>query len=478
MASGPKPLLVGGRWVRTPRTTPVFNPFSGERVAEVCQAGDEEVESAVQSAVSAFAQTRRLPSHVRAAALHAIAEGIGSRTDEMARTMTAESGKAITDATREIQRAVQTFTIAAEEAKRIGGDVVPLDLTPGTESYIGVTRRFPLGPVLGITPFNFPLNLVAHKVAPCLAAGNPIVIKPAPQTPLTALMLAEIVLDTALPPGALSIVPCDNALAEKMVTDGRFAMVSFTGSAPVGWMLKAKAGKKRVVLELGGNAGVIVEPDADLEFAAQRCAAGGFGYSGQTCISVQRVFAHEAVYERFLELLVSRVQSLKTGDPAEQATVVGPVIDQKAARRIEDWVSEAVSSGAQVRVGAKRSGVMIEPTVLTDVTSSMKVCSEEVFGPVVTVTRYRRFEEALAALNQSAYGLQAGVFTRDIEKVFLAYRELEVGTVLANEIPTFRADQMPYGGVKDSGLGREGVRYAIEEMTELKLLVLNLRGAS
>ena len=246
----------------------------------------------------------------------------------------------------------------------------------------------------------------------------------------------------------------------------------------MGWMLKAKAGKKRVVLELGGNAGVIVEPDADLEFAAQRCAAGGFGYSGQTCISVQRVFAHEAVYERFLELLVSRVQSLKTGDPAEQATVVGPVIDQKAARRIEDWVSEAVSSGAQVRVGGKRSGVMIEPTVLTDVTSSMKVCSEEVFGPVVTVTRYRRFEEALAALNQSAYGLQAGVFTRDIEKVFLAYRELEVGTVLANEIPTFRADQMPYGGVKDSGLGREGVRYAIEEMTELKLLVLNLRGAS
>jgi acyl-CoA reductase-like NAD-dependent aldehyde dehydrogenase len=246
----------------------------------------------------------------------------------------------------------------------------------------------------------------------------------------------------------------------------------------VGWMLKAKAGKKRVVLELGGNAGVIVEPDADLEFAAQRCAAGGFGYSGQTCISVQRVFAHEAVYERFLELLVSRVQSLKTGDPAEQTTIVGPVIDGGAARRIEDWVSEAVSSGAQIRFGGKRSGVMIEPTVLTDVTSSMKVCSEEVFGPVVTVTPYRRFEDALAALNESSYGLQAGVFTRDIEKVFLAYRELEVGTVLANEIPTFRADQMPYGGVKDSGLGREGVRYAIEEMTELKLLVLNLTGTS
>jgi acyl-CoA reductase-like NAD-dependent aldehyde dehydrogenase len=478
MESGPKPLLIGDRWVRTTRTTPIFNPFSGERVADVCQAGEEEVESAIQCAVSAFAQTRRLPSHVRAAALNAIAQGLSSRTDEVARTITVEAGKAIADARREVGRAIQTFTIAAEEAKRIGGDVLPLDLAPGMESYVGITRRFPIGPVLGITPFNFPLNLVAHKVAPCLAAGNPIVIKPAPQTPLTALILGEIVLETPLPPGSLSVVPCDNSMAEKMVKDDRFSMLSFTGSAPVGWMLKAKAGKKRVVLELGGNAGVIVEPDADLEYAAQRCVTGGFGYSGQTCISVQRVFAHEAIYEHFLDLLVSRVQSLKTGDPTDQATVVGPVIDQGAARRIEDWVSEAVAMGAQVRSGGKRSGVMIEPTVLTEVTSSMKVSREELFGPVVTVTPYGRFEDALAALNQSAYGLQAGVFTRDIEKVFLAYRDLQVGTVLANEIPTFRADHMPYGGVKDSGLGREGVRYAIEEMTELKLLVLNLTGAS
>jgi len=478
MESGPKPLLVGDRWVRTARTTPIFNPFTGERIAEVCQAGEEEVESAIQAAVSAFTKTRRLPSHVRAAALNAIAGGLSSRRDEVARTITLEAGKAITDATREVGRAIQTFTIAAEEAKRIGGDVVPLDLAPGMESYVGITRRFPIGPVLGITPFNFPLNLVAHKVAPCLAAGNPIVIKPAPQTPLTALMLGEILLETPLPPGSLSVLPCDNSLAEKMVKDDRFSLLSFTGSAPVGWMLKAKSGKKRVVLELGGNAGVIVEPDADLEFAAQRCVSGGFGYSGQTCISVQRVFAHEAIYEHFLDLLVSRVQSLQTGDPTDQATVVGPVIDQGAARRIEDWVSEAVSLGAHVRSGGKRSGVMIDPTVLTEVTSSMKVSREELFGPVVTVTPYRRFEDALAALNQSAYGLQAGVFTRDIEKVFLAYRDLQVGTVLANEIPTFRADQMPYGGVKDSGLGREGVRYAIEEMTELKLLVLNLTGAS
>jgi glyceraldehyde-3-phosphate dehydrogenase (NADP+) len=362
--------------------------------------------------------------------------------------------------------------VAAEEAKRIPGDVVPLDLTPGTENYLGIAKRFPIGPVLGITPFNFPLNLVAHKVAPCLAAGNPIVLKPAPQTPLTALLLGDIVLQTDLPEGAFSVVPCDNTVAEQMVADPRFKMLSFTGSASVGWMLKAKCGKKRLALELGGNAGVIIEPDTDLEVAAQRCVTGGFVYAGQTCISVQRVFVHEAVYQPFLEKMLPRVAAVKVGDPTDDATVIGPLIDEGAARRIEEWIEEAVAHGARLRAGGKRSGALFEATVLTDVTPDMKVSCREVFGPVMTVTPYRQFDEAINALNDSDFGLQAGIFTRDIDRIFHAYRSLDVGGVLVNEIPTFRADQMPYGGVKDSGLGREGVRYTIEEMTELKLLVL------
>lgn len=350
-----------------------------------------------------------------------------------------------------------------------------MDLSPGMDGSLGIARRFPIGPVLGITPFNFPLNLVAHKVAPCLASGNPIVLKPAPQTPLTALMLGEIVLEAGLPPGALSVLPCDNSVAEQMVMDPRFKVLSFTGSAAVGWMLKAKSGKKRVLLELGGNGGVIVEPDADLDLAAQRCAVGGYVYSGQTCISVQRVFVHDHVYDRFVKQFLARVGTLQSGDPSDEATVIGPLINEAAARRVEDWIGEAVAQGAKLLAGGKRSGSLVEATVLADVTPEMKVSRCEVFGPVVTVTRYKQFEEALGVLNDSEFGLQAGVFTRDVERVFRAYRDLEVGTVLINEIPTFRADHMPYGGVKDSGLGREGVRYAIEEMTELKLLVLNLK---
>lgn len=470
-----RPFLIGNQWRHTATTATIRNPYHGKPVADVCLAGKAEADEAVARAVEAFPATRILPAHVRAEALLKIAGRLAARQDEIARTMTAESGKPMTDARREVGRAVQTFTIAAEEAKRIGGDVIPMDLAPGMDRHLGLLRRVPIGPVLGITPFNFPLNLVAHKVAPCLAAGNPMVLKPAPQTPLTSLLLAELVLETGLPPGALSVVPCENAVAEQMVTDERFKVVSFTGSAAVGWMLKAKSGKKRVVLELGGNAGVIVEPDADLELAAARCAAGGYAYSGQTCISVQRIFVQESVYDRFVEQLVARVTALKTGDPSDEATVIGPLIDEAAAKRVEQWIQEATAQGARVLAGGKRAGSVVEATVLADVTPAMKVSCREVFGPVVTVSRYKTFDEALAALNASDYGLQAGVFTRDVDRIFRAYRELEVGAVLANEIPTFRAEHMPYGGVKDSGLGREGVRYAIEDMTELKLLILNLR---
>ncbi len=471
----PRPFLIGGQWHRTSATRPVKNPFTEETIADVCQAGRSEAEQAVRSSVSAFATTRRLPSHARAGILLKIAQSLNARLEEFARSISTEAGKPITDSRREVSRAIQTFTVAAEEAKRLPGELIPMDLTPGSETYVGLSRRFPVGPVLGITPFNFPLNLVAHKVAPCLAAGNPMVLKPAPQTPLTALLLGEVALEAGLPAGGLDVIPCENAIAEELVGDPRFKVVSFTGSAPVGWKLKAKAGNKRVLLELGGNAGVIIEPDADLDFAAQRCAYGGYAYSGQTCISVQRIFVHEAVQERFLQKFLASVSALKAGDPSRDETVVGPLIDHAAACRLEEWIGEAVAQGARVLAGGKRTGAFLEATVLADVKSDMKVSCLEAFGPVVTVTTYRRFEEALEALNQSDFGLQASVFTRDVGRIFHAYRDLEVGAVLANEIPTFRADHMPYGGVKESGLGREGVRYAIEEMTELKALVLNLR---
>ena len=470
-----RPFLIAGRWQHTATTAKIVNPFNGELLAEVCQDGRSEIEPAIQATIEGARLMRNLPSHARSSLLHAIARLLHTRQEECARIIAGEAGKPITDARREVGRAVQTFTIAGEEAKRIGGEVVPLDWSPGTDAYWGVTRRVPLGAILGITPFNFPINLVAHKVAPALAAGNAILIKPAPRTPLTALFLGELAVEAGLPAGALNIVPCDNEAAERLVTDARFKLLTFTGSAQVGWMLKAKCGKKKVVLELGGNAGVIVEPDADLEFAAQRCATGGFTYAGQTCISVQRILVHESIVESFTGKLLAQVAKLKSGDPSEEATMVGPLIDAKAMARVEGWIQEAVTQGAKVLAGGTRTGSVLDATVLSHVNATMKVSCEEVFGPLVTITPYHQFEQALALLNNSPYGLQAGVFTQDINRIFSAFRELEVGAVLANEIPTFRADHMPYGGVKDSGLGREGVRYAIEEMTEPRLLVLNLR---
>lgn len=472
---GPRPFLIGGQWRQGETVAPVHDPFTGKILAEVSQASLSDAEAAIQSTVDAAKAMGALPSHTRYHLLQRMAGSIYDRREEFARLITAEAGKPITDARREVNRAVQTFTVAAEEAKRIPGEVVPLDWTPGTDSHLGIVRRFPIGPVLGITPFNFPLNLVAHKVAPALAAGNPILIKPAPQAPLTALLLGEVAVEAGIPPGGLNVLPCDNTVAEHLVVDSRFTLLSFTGSAAVGWMLKAKCGKKKVVLELGGNAGVIIEPDADLDFAAQRCAAGGFGYAGQTCISVQRIFVHHSIADLFTTKLLLQVARLKAGDPGDEATVVGPLIDQKAAHRVEEWIGEAVAQGARVLLGGKRMGSVVEATVLSHVTPAMKVSCQEVFGPVVTITPYHQFDEAIQELNCSAYGLQAGVFTQDVNKVFHAFRQLEVGAVLANEIPTFRADHMPYGGVKDSGIGREGVRTAIEDMTEPRLLVMNLK---
>ncbi len=470
-----RPFLIGGRWSSSTTAVPVRNPYTGETIAHVCQASPADAESAMQSSVEGAAAMRRLSGYARSTLLANAAQALQARQEEFARTMTAEAGKPLTDARREVGRAIHTLSIAGEEAKRIGGEVVPLDWSPGMESYWGVTRRFPIGPILGITPFNFPLNLVVHKVAPALAAGNSILIKPAPQTPLTALLLGDLLLKAGVPPGGLNILPCDNTVAEHMVVDPRFKLLSFTGSAPVGWMLKAKCGKKKVVLELGGNAAVIIEPDADLEYAAQRCVTGGFTYAGQTCISVQRIFVHASIAESFTERLMTRVRGLATGDPGDERTVVGPLIDAGAAQRIEGWIGEAVAQGARVLSGGSREGSVVQPTVLSQVTAAMNVSCREVFGPLVTITPYREFDAALNAVNESDYGLQAGIFTDNIGRIFQAFEQLEVGGVLANEIPTFRADHMPYGGIKDSGIGREGLRYAIEDMTEPKLLVVNLR---
>jgi len=472
---GPRPFLIGGNWRQGKTVLPVHDPFTGKVLAEVAQADADDAADAAQSTSDAARQMAALPSHGRYHLLQKIAGALYDRRDEFAQLMTAEAGKPIGDAKREVSRAVQTFTVAAEEARRIPGNVVPLDWTPGTDSHLGILRRVPIGPVLGITPFNFPLNLVAHKVAPALAAGNSILIKPAPQTPLTALLLGEVAMEAGVPPGGLNILPCDNTVAEQLVVDTRFKLLSFTGSAAVGWKLKALSGKKKVVLELGGNAGVIIEPDADLELATQRCAAGGFSYAGQTCISVQRIFVHHSIADLFTTKLLLQVARLKAGDPGDSGTVVGPLIDQGAASRVEAWIAEAVSQGARVLLGGKRLGSIVEATVLGNVTPAMKVSCQEVFGPVVTVTPYREFDEALDALNGSDYGLQAGVFTQNVDRIFQAFRRLEVGAVLANEIPTFRTEHMPYGGVKDSGLGREGVASTIEEMTEPRLLVLNLK---
>ena len=349
-----------------------------------------------------------------------------------------------------------------------------MDSSPGMERHLGLGQRVPVGPVLCITPFNFPLNLVAHKVAPCLAVGNPILLKPAPQTPLTALRLGRLFQELDLPEGTLSILPCENALAESMVRDPRIQALSFTGSAAVGWSLKDKAGKKRVLLELGGNAAVIVEPDADLHLAAQRCVTGGFSYSGQTCISVQRIYLHDEVYDTFLDRVLPLVESLPAGNPADDSTVIGPLIDERAAIRVETWIEEAVRQGARLRTGGTRHRSLMHPTVLTDVDPRMKISCEEVFGPVITLSRYQHLDQAFDMVNDSPYGLQAGIFTRNVDSIFRAYHALDVGTVLANEIPTFRADHMPYGGMKDSGLGREGVKYAIQELSDQKLLVLHL----
>jgi acyl-CoA reductase-like NAD-dependent aldehyde dehydrogenase len=466
--------LLDGKWLCKGEAFDVLAPYDGRVVASAFRATPAHVEAAIAASVRAFETTRKLPTYERQRAVRAVAEGLAGRKEEIARTLALEAAKPIRTARLEVERAILTFQIAAEEASRIGGEWLPLDLQPATAGRWAMVRRFPIGPIASITPFNFPLNLVAHKVAPAMAAGCTVVHKPAPQTPICSLLLAEIVQQAGWPDGALNVLPLSNADAGPLVTDDRLKMLSFTGSAAVGWELKKKAGKKRVALELGGNAGVIVHVDADLAYAAERCAQGGFSYAGQTCISVQRILVARNVLDKFLAEFVPRVQRLRLGDPLDETTDVGPMISESAARRAAEWVEEAATAGASVLCGGSRRGGLLEPTVLTRTKPEQRVNCQEIFAPVVSVEPYDDFEGALRRVNDSRYGLQAGVFTRDAQLIFRAYEELEVGGVIISDVPTFRMDHMPYGGVKDSGLGREGVRYAIEEMTERKLLVMNL----
>lgn len=465
------PFLLDGQWVTSRSTIPLRNPHTGAVIAEVCLAERAHLDQAIAAAERAFRATRSVPRHQRAGWLSNAAAGLAAQKADLARLIASEAGKPLQYASSEVDRAVATFTVAAEEAKRLAGEWIPTDWTPAGEGYVAMTKRVPLGPVAAFAPFNFPLNLVAHKIAPCLASGNTVVLKPPPQAPLTSLRLGRVLLDAGVPPGVVNVLPCEIPIAEALVADPRIQFITFTGSAKVGWQLKANSGKKGVLLELGGNAAAVVHVDADLPWVAKRLAVGAFAYAGQICISVQRILIHEAVYERFVEQFLFEVDALPAGDPLDAKTVVGPLIDQAAADRVERWVSDAVAGGAQALRPVSRKDNAIAPIVLANTKPSMAVSCEEVFGPVVTLAPYRSFDEALAAVNDSRYGLQAGVFTNDVRRVFEAVDRLDVGGVIINDYPTFRVDHTPYGGMKDSGLGREGVKYAMDAMTQIKTTV-------
>ena len=468
-------MFIGGRWVGSPRRTLVTDPFTKQRLALVATADERAVDDAIAAAHEAFERARRLAPFERSAVLSATAASIDRRRDQFVDTIVAEAGKPATLAEAEVARAVVTFTAAAEQARHVAGELLDADgFAPG-QGHFGIARRFPVGVVYGITPFNFPLNLVAHKVAPAIAAGNSIVIKPSPKAPLSALLLAEVMDEAGLPSGALNVIVAPNELAARPLADDRVKHVSFTGSVPVGWSIRQQAGRKRVTLELGGNAGVIVHEDADLAAAIPAIAAGGFGYAGQSCISVQRIAVHAPIYDRFKRDFVEHVREhIHAGDPRDRRTLVGPLIDDAAAERVRKILDDAVKAGANVLCGGTFNGNVLEATVLEDADPHLDICAKEVFAPVVTLHRYDDFDDALRFVNDSEYGLQAGVYTRDIDRAWRAFEALEVGGVMVNQVPTFRLDTMPYGGVKASGFGREGIRYAMEEMTEWRVMVVKL----
>jgi acyl-CoA reductase-like NAD-dependent aldehyde dehydrogenase len=469
-------ILIAGSWEESPQPHEIRSPFDGHVVGSTFFASAAQMERAVVGAQAGFERMRALGAWERADILRKTASGISVRRDELAALLSAEAGKPIRDARAEIDRGALTFRLAAEEAERMIGETIPLDLAPSSKGRLGVTRRFPVGPVLGISPFNFPLNLAAHKVAPAIAAGCSIVLKPPSADPLIMLKVAEIMTEAGLPEGAISVIPTARDVADKLIDDERFRLLSFTGSPVIGWKMKARAGKRRVLLELGGNAACIVDATANLDWAVKRSLVGAFAYAGQVCISVQRIFLHDSIADEFEKRFVAGAAQLKMGDPADEATDVGPLIDDGAAKRTQEWIAEAVAAGAHVLAGGApvKAGEprLFAPTILTNVPRTARICSEEAFAPVVILERYSDFAKVIASVNESRFGLQCGLFSNDLAHVRAAFDQLEVGGVIVNDVPTYRIDNMPYGGVKESGLGREGVRWSIEEMTELRLLVL------
>jgi len=470
-------MLIGGKWVDKPENIEVHNPYDDSLVDTVPAATVEDAEEALQIAGEGFETMRELPAHQRSGILKKASSLLEEKTEEFSRSISEESGKTIKDARGEVARAIQTMSISSEEANRISGETVPFDSAPGSENRFGFYLRVPLGVVSAITPFNAPLNLAIHKLGPALAAGNSVILKPPQATPLTVLKLGKLLLESGLPPKALSIVTGDSkVIGDKLITDPRIAKISFTGSYDVGlWILK-KAGLKKVTMELGSNSAVILMGDGNVEQAAEAITKAGFANAGQICISVQRILVQRTILEKFIESFLPLVKKLRVGNQLDEETDVGPMINEATACRAEKWVKEAVTSGGKMLLGGERDGTLFQPTVLMDVPLNTKVICEEVFAPVVVIIPFATFSEAIDIANDSRYGLQAGIYTQDINQALKAVEKLEVGGVMINHVPTYRIDSMPYGGVKGSGLGREGVKYAIQEMTEIKLACFNQGG--
>jgi acyl-CoA reductase-like NAD-dependent aldehyde dehydrogenase len=466
------PYYLANRPVAANQDLAVTDKYSGEVVARVAMADANAIDQAIAHAVRAARPMHELPAYRRQAALQHCVRRFTERAEELARNLCLEAGKPIKDSRGEVGRLIDTFRIASEESVRLGGEVIPMDISPRARHYTGMWKRVPIGPCSFISPFNFPLNLAAHKIAPALAVGCPFVLKPASLTPLGALVIGEILAETDLPEGAFSILPCRRDGADLFTVDDRLKLLSFTGSPEVGWDLKARAGKKKVVLELGGNAAVIVDEDASLDDAVERIVFGAFYQSGQSCIGVQRILAHEKVYDALRDRLVTATRALKMGDPKDEATFIGPMISEAEATRLDSWIRAAVERGARLLCGGRREGAMLEATLLEGVPRDEPLYCKEAFGPVAVLSRFSDFDQALEEVNDSTFGLQAGIFTRDLYKMNRAWDRLEVGGVLIGDVPSWRVDHMPYGGVKDSGLGREGVRFAMEDMTEIRLLAI------
>ncbi len=468
------PLFLAGRWLDTGEKLQVQSPWDGRVVATVARAGEKELEEAARAAEEAFEKTRRAPTWEREEILRKAADRLEGRAEEFARTLVLEAGKPIRFARAEVARAVHTLRLSAGRASRITGKIIPIDTAPWGTGKIGFVRYVPAGPVAAISPFNFPLNLSLHKVGPAVAAGNPSVLKPASSTPVTACKLASLFEEAGAPAGWLSVVPCDRNLGERLVEDPRFKVLSFTGSPAAGWEIRKRAGRKKVALELGGNAAVILHEDADLVRAIPKIVTAAYGFAGQSCISVQRILVHAGILGEVRERLLAEIAEVKAGDPMEEDTTVGPLITEKAADRVMEWIGRAREAGAEVLCGGERDGNLIQPTLLEKVPREAEVDRLEVFGPVANLHAYEDFDAALAQVNDSIYGLQAGLFTSDMGRIMRTWEEVEVGGLVVNDVPTFRVDSMPYGGVKESGAGREGPEWAMEHMTEPRLLVLHL----